>query len=462
MRAWEKRLKKHFGSAAVDKSFCVRYDAATLPRHVTEYLLAQYLEKYADANEATAHLAKYVDQYIPRPGTSSRWHYRMQDGSRHQVVAHIQVFVNLEARDREPQVRIPALEINSARIDQRLLEAHPRLLEGGLWGKATLSFREQDESFHVGEFVPFQVSDVSLADYIAHRKFFSRDEWLEILISSIGLDPGWVTSLRERLVVIARLIPLVQERVFLVEIGPPGTGKTYILDRISSRSFVVSGSRISAAELFFNVATRRGGLLHQHDAILFDEIDKVGKSDLSNEVVNKLLKYMESGTFDRGGVELQSTASFVMAGNTLPRHDPDSLCFDLLPKVLQKEAFLDRISGLVPGWELKPVGQSSSSLTQSSGFSADYFSEVLSQQRKDDFIPLLRQRVRLESCSIRDENAVLKTAAGLVKIVHPDRNVKPQELQDLLTFAVEMRQAVLEQSAMLFRKKAKRILACVQ
>jgi ATP-dependent Lon protease len=361
----------------------------------------------------------------------------------------------MEQQDTEPMVRIPAIGLRKARIDPELLRTHPRLLREGIWAKATL--QAESGTVWLTNLKPFQVSDISLQDFIDIRRQFSMVEWMQILISTIGLAPENFTESKKQMILISRLLPLVQGQSFLIEMGPPGTGKTFVLDKLSTRSFVVSGSKISPAQLFYDIKTKTEGLLRQYPALLLDEVDKVQDKELSEEVVNKLLKYMESGTFDRGGMEFVSDTSIIMVGNLPPGGMGNGPILSTMPRKLTHEAFLDRINGIIPGWELSPVMHSSTSLTRTWGFSADYFSEILETLRQFDWIPELRHRLVFANCSIRDEKSIMRTVAGLLKLIHPDKVVPDETLKMVLNYAVEIRQNLLDESGILHRVRPRRL-----
>ena len=251
---------------------------------------------------------------------------------------------------------------------------------------------------------------------------------------------------------ISRMVPLVEKNVHLIELGPPGTGKTYLFDKISVYSRVISGGVVSPAVLFYNIRDRTSGLLAFYDVVVFDEIDKVGKG-LKDEVVNKLLKFMADGSYDRGEVEIPSAASVVLVGN-LPPLDQDYenvSCLDLLPPIMQHKAFLDRLAGFVPGWEIAKIGQRQEHLTPYNGFAADYFCEILHLLRAPNFQNYLDQFMALENANIRDEKGIKAIAGGLLKLLFPDGNFTPDDVRLCVTQAISYRQRVINQRYTLYR-----------
>lgn len=442
---WEEKLRHIGRGVVVNKGVSVKYDGIRLPRFISEFLLSEFMLRHSSHDEAVASMANFIDRNIPQPGHISEWHNRLRLGERCELIDNVRVTVHLEQRCSDPQVSIPSIGLQKARIESTLLASHPRLLREGMWGKSTLVTR--NGVVWLVDFRPFQVSEVSLDTFAKIRRGFSTAEWTEILVSTIGLAPDGFTNQNQQFILLSRLLPLVQSQLFLIEMGPPGTGKTFVLDKLSTRSFVVSGSKVSPAQLFYDIRSRTEGILRRYSAILLDEVDKVQDRELSEEVVNKLLKYMESGTFDRGGREFQSDASLMLVGNLPAKKHASGPVLQTMPQKLVHEAFLDRINGLIPGWELSPVMHSHRSLTQTWGFSADYFSEVLEQLRQQDWSPELRARLVFENCTIRDEKSVMRIVSGLAKLLHPDRNVPDSSLRMILRYSVDARQRLLDESA---------------
>ncbi len=457
---WEEKLRSIGAGAVVDKGVSVKYDGIRLPRFISEFLLSEFMIRYGDQEEAIKRMSEFIDNNIPQPGHASQWHNRLRLGERCELIDSVRVAVHMEQLETEPMVSIPSIGLRKTRIDSALLDANPRLLREGIWGKATLEAR--NGMVWLVDLKPFQVSDVSIDGFMEIRKNFTRDEWAEILVSTIGLSPLNFSDHRKQLILISRLLPLVQSQTFLIELGPPGTGKTFVLDKLSTRSFVISGSKISPAQLFYDIRAKTEGLLRQYSALLLDEVDKVHDKELSEEVVNKLLKYMESGTFDRGGLEFQSDTSLIMVGNLPQGFRSGGPVIQTLPNKFTHEAFLDRINGILPGWELSAVMHSSSSLTKTWGFSADYFSEVLEHLRQLDWVPELRHRISFDGCSIRDEKSIMRTVAGLCKLMYPDRVITDENLQSILVFSLEIRQTLLDESALLHHSRTRHISATVR
>jgi ATP-dependent Lon protease len=218
---------------------------------------------------------------------------------------------------------------------------------------------------------------------------------------------------------------------------------------------------VSPAVLFYNIRDRTPGLLAYYDVVVFDEIDKVGRG-LKDEIVNKLLKFMADGSYDRGDVEIPSSASAVLVGN-LPvyNEDPEQMpCFQLLPPSMQHKAFLDRLAGFLPGWKIGKIGKRQEHLTPYNGFAADYFCEILHLLRALNFQNYIDQWVSLENANIRDEKAIKAVASGLLKLLFPDGQFQPEDVADCVRHAIGYRQRVLDQRYHLYRDpKDKKLLS---
>ena len=239
---------------------------------------------------------------------------------------------------------------------------------------------------------------------------------------------------------------MVESNLFMMEFGRPGTGKTYAYENISSYSRVISGSQVSVPQLFYNLTTKQDGLLVQYDVLLFDEIDKISKKGLGDEVNGKLYQYLESGKFDRGNVEKSSECGMMMVGN-LPsgEFDKENLLSTLLHESNTHTAFLDRLAGIVPGWELESIKDPRFAFTKHYGFAADYFSEILHKIRRKSY-PFVLNKISVENASIRDKRAIEKIASALIKLVYPNGILTDEELEEITKIAVEYRQFVIDQN----------------
>lgn len=441
MEIWERELKNNLGSAVVDKYKAVINEIRGVPRYVSEYLLGFFCEE-GITEESLKELYEYVSEHKVDSREKEKFkHILLMDGEL-KIIDKFKVKIDLKTR--KVMTVIPSLGINDAGISDEVLKENERLLIDGLWGMGKLEMIE-DNKIELSEFKSFQLPDIELDELIEARKIFSSEEWLNIMISTMGLNNELYTR-REKMILLSRLIPMVQDNIFLMEFGKPGTGKTYVYENISSYSRVISGSKISAPQLFYNLASKQDGLLVQYDVLLFDEIDKILKSGIDEDIINKLYQYLASGKFDRGDVEKISECGIMMVGN-LPRgkFEKENLLQKLLHSSMTKQPFLDRLAGVVPGWELESLQDPKKAYTKNYGFSADYFSEILHKLRKKDH-SYIKTRYDLKNCKIRDIDAIEKILFGLIKLMYPDGEITDRELDEILSLAVEYRQFVIDQN----------------
>lgn len=453
MEKWEIKLKDTFGSAVVDKKIALQNKIGDLPRYVLEYLLGFFCQDGV-SEENIKEMQDYIFQHRVLGKEKEKYKYELQMNFRKNLIDKYKVKINLTNNKQSYNtLEIPSLGENNASVLNAILKEHPRLLIDGIWGLAELTYDPEDKHITMTNFRPFQLSEIRIEEFIQGRHNFSAKEWINILISTIGLNYKAYNT-REKMILVSRLIPMVEKNVFLMEFGYPGTGKTYAFEQISSYSRVISGSKISAAQLFINLSTKQEGLLCQYDVVLFDEIDKVQKSGIDEEVMSKLYQYLSSGKFDRGGIEKSSSCGIVMVGN-LPKGELDKDLFlkEILNEEMLRDAFLDRLNGLIPGWEIKPIQNREKSLTNNWGFAADYFSEIMNRFRSISFDNLFYSKIRLIGASTRDEDAIRRLFNGYIKLLFPHGIITVDETIEIMDMAISYRNAVLKQIYSIYGNK---------
>lgn len=287
-------------------------------------------------------------------------------------------------------------------------------------------------------------------DYYADcRNAFTLGEWMELLVSSMGFNPP-LYSPRQKLLLIARLVPLVEPRVNLVELASKGTGKSFVYDNLSRYARAISGGKVTPPVLFHNNQTNTPGLITRYDLVVLDEVQSV-QGDSAGELIAGLKVYLESGRFSRGNTQGTAEAGFVMMGNiTLdefhrPAHEGEGI-FREIPNFLQETAFIDRLHGLVPGWEMPRISKDTPSSCL--GFKGDFFSEVLHALRSDvRFADFASASLVLRGCSdMRDSKAIVRVATGLLKLLFPNRAPSEAEFLDYCARpAVELRQRIRDE-----------------
>src|SRR5437763_885300 len=335
-------------------------------------------------------------------------------------------------------------------IPERYIREYDRVLMGGVWAQVNITHQYDEDAkgkrspFWIEDMRPIQLASFDLAEYRQGRSQFNAEEWIDLLIRSIGLEPTHFDR-RLKLLFLTRLIPLCEQNYNLVELGPRGTGKSYAYQELSPYTILLTGPT-TVANLFYNMATGKIGLVGLWDAVAFDEVADLQK--MPKEVVTTLKTYCESGTFARGKDALSGMASLAMFGNTNQPVEVmvrSSHLFLPMPDVIQEDmAFLDRIHVYLPGWEIPKMRVEF--FTDHYGFVVDYLAEALRELRKHNFTEIIDRHFSLGShLNARDVKAVRKTFSGLLKLVFPHGEFSKDELAEILSIALEGRRRVKEQ-----------------
>jgi ATP-dependent Lon protease len=419
---------------------------ANVPVYVLEYLLGKYCATDdPDAIQAGLRLVNFqlAENFI-RPDEANKAMFRVKDAGQGTYIDKIRV----RATERDDWGEMANFGNRFLHISDHLLRQYPRLLEGGIWARINLEYRGDDDHehpFYVTDVQPIQIAGFDLNEYVADRQQLATEEWADLLIRSIGLEPSQM-SWRLKLLTIIRLVPLVERNYNLIELGPRGTGKSFVYRETTPYAILISGGQTTVANLFYNMGTRKVGLVGLWDLVAFDEIAGIQFDDKT--AVQILKDYMESGSFSRGREEISAEASIVFLGNinqpveVLVR---SSHLLAPLPDAMRSDmAFIDRLHFYLPGWEVpKMAGHL---LTEGYGFVVDYLAEALRELRRLNFTSVIDKRFSLGThLNTRDAKAVRKTVAGLVKLLHPNGEVPAQELREYLELALEGRRRVKEQ-----------------
>ena len=421
-----------------------------LPRYVSEYLIAKYVKPEtwkADIANIQLKIAELL------PDMDRRELLKDKLLSRGEVTLIDLVDVRIDLRGGQRLARLPALGDIKVRVGASLTEENPGLLLGGLWGTAKVKYAPEMDADAPNElvtFTPFQVGPPDLAAYRASRAQFTTEEWAGLMLQSAGYAANAFPDFRTKMLLFARMVPLVERNINIIELGPRQTGKTFLLRNLSPRVFTISGGRTTPANLFVNLSTKQVGILGTRKVVVFDEIAHTTFGD-GDETISTLKDYMESGQFSRGSIGFASDASLVFAGNidvegTQPHPKYDHL-FEPLPDTLIDSAFHDRMHGYIPGWEVPKI--TPASVATGVGFVIDYFGEVLVKLRDDSFVDAVRAVPMHAGLTRRDQTAVERLSSGLLKILHPDGKWTEAELLAIVTFASELRQRVHQQLCVL-------------
>ncbi len=449
------KLKDIFRGKVVNKAHTLNTGVDEFPRYVLEYLIDNYCAEETFEQDMEKVVRRLKENFVFGAEAEKIRHY-IRENRRHSVIA------SLEARLVETEDKywatLSAINENFVNIPEEIVRQYPMLLSGGMWGTIelgydeTLVFNKKIRPFKIISFTPFQVSMINLDDYIEKRAAFNSDEWVDILVNSCGLNPAVMTR-REKILYLTRCVPLVETNVNMVELAPRETGKTYLYRNVSYYAHVLSGGKATPAQLFINLNTGQVGMVGTRDVVVFDEIANTDFTD-PKALVSIMQGYMQDAKFSRGKKEILAFASLVFVGNldvqgNLP-HEKYYHLFEPLPEFLQVIAFLDRVHGYLPGWEIPKLG--ADSYARDYGFITDYFCEIMHELRRTDVLPALRSRFELidaartqRGLSGRDLRAVNKLLSGLLKLLYPHGQVSDDELAEVLTIACEYRQRVREQ-----------------
>ena len=442
----DRKAMQTLGDKVVVKQLAQQTVFDKIPRYVSEYLLAKYV-KIETHTEDLARMQSRIKQLLPSQDEGQLLRNKLMSTGEVVIIDNVEARVDLKNQQR--LARVPALSEDKVRVPAELLNQHVGLLLGGLWGTVKLRFTPETDAqrpIEMTAFTPFQVGPPDLAAHKESRKKFTTDEWLNLLCTSVGYQPEAYPTRREKLLLFARLAPLVERNINLLELGPRQTGKTFLLRNLSPRVFVVSGGKTSPANLFVNLATKSVGILGTRKVVVFDEIAHTEFGD-EGTTISTLKDFMESGNFSRGSLQFTSDASIVLGGNLdVTDGQPASKYRHLLeplPKELQDTAFHDRVHAYLPGWEMPKI--SPTSLAKGVGFVTDYFGELLVKLRDEDHKDRLRSVKYQTGMTKRDQNAVERVGSGLIKLIYPDGVMTPEEMNEVADLACEMRQRVHNQ-----------------
>ena len=439
-----------FGGSVVRKDLVKAVKGnAIVPSYVLEYLLGQYA---ASDDEATIQAGIdavrkiLADHYVHR-NESELVKSTIREKGRHRIIDKVTVTLN----DKQDvyQASFANLGLSGVIVEPATVKANPKLLVGGVWCICDIEYFHSDDArvvpWILGSLKPIQMSSFDYEGYLESRLRFNTEEWIDLLIQSIGFNPE-MFGRRAKLLQLVRLIPFVERNYNLVELGPKGTGKSHVYSEFSPHGMLISGGEVTVPKLFVNNANGRIGLVGYWDVVAFDEF--AGKKKRTDKALVDIMKnYMANKSFSRGVETLGAEASMVFAGNTshnVPYMLKHSDLFDELPEAYHDSAYLDRLHFYIPGWEVDTIR--SEMFSAGYGFVVDYIAEVLRSMRNTDYSDRYQQHFTLGSdISTRDRDGIHKTFSGLMKLIYPDGKATPAEIEELLRFAIEGRKRVKDQ-----------------
>jgi ATP-dependent Lon protease len=420
---------------------------ANVPVFVLEYLLGKYC---ASSDEMAIQMGLQVvkdtlaDNYI-RPDESMKAQSKVKEKGRWTFIDKVKV----RLVDSDYWAELANFGHKNVHVPEHYVRDYDRLLTGGIWAQVDVRFEYDEESkgknpFWIDRIVPIQLAAFQLDDYRKRRADFTTDEWMDLMLRSMGYEPT-VMERRLKLLFLLRLVPLCEQNYNLVELGPRGTGKSYAVQEMSPYASLLTGGT-TVANLFGHMTGRQKGLVQLWDVVGFDEVADLQK--MPKEVVTTLKTYCESGRFQRGQEEVSGYASIALFGNTQQPVDvmvQTGHLFAPMPDIIRDDmAFIDRLHYYLPGWEVPKMRNEH--FTDHYGFVVDYLAEALRELRKLNFTEDLDHHFSLGGhLNARDRKAVRRTVSGLLKILHPNGQVSKEDLQELLAFALEGRRRVKEQ-----------------
>ena len=446
-----KKLREYFDGKIVRKDLTKRLrQGANVPVYVLEYLLGQYCnsDEAEIIEQGMDNVKRILSDNFVRPDEAQKILSALRERGSYTVIDKLTVHLNIK-EDRY-EAEFSNLSLKGVPLSPEYVSKYDRLLCGGIWCIVQLEYEFIEEEkkrnpVRVRKITPIQMPHVDMDEIKSGRKAFTKDEWISVLLRSTGMEPDKFTN-REKWLLLARIIPLIENNYNLCELGPRSTGKSHIYEQISPNSILVSGGQTTVANLFYNMANKTIGLVGLWDCVAFDEVAGINFKDKDGVQIMK--GYMASGSFSRGREEKAATASMVFVGNINQSVDvllKTSHLFEPFPEVMAYDtAFFDRMHCYIPGWEIPKFRPEF--FTDDYGFITDFLSEFLREMRKEPFGDILDKHFRLGSnLNQRDVIAVRKTVSGFTKLLYPDGIFTKEEIAEIIEIALEMRRRVKEQ-----------------
>ena len=448
----KEKLRGHFDGKIVRKDLTKKIkEGANVPVYVLEFLLGQYCSSDDEEiiEQGVQNVKRILADNFVRPDEAQKILSMLRSRGSHTVIDMITV--RLDLKENVYVAEFSNLGVRNVLIADEYPEKYDRLLCGGIWCIVQLEYEYDDEGrgngnpVRIRKLTPIQMPHVDLDELKNGRKAFTKDEWLDVLMRSIGMEPDELTY-REKWLLLTRMVPLAENNFNLCELGPRSTGKSHLYKEISPNSILVSDGQTTVANLFYNMDRKTVGLVGLWDCVAFDEVAGIRFKDKDGVQIMK--DYMASGSFARGKEEKAASASMVFVGNINQSVDvllKTSSLFDPFPPEMGTDtAFLDRIHCYLPGWEVPKFRPEH--FTDDYGFITDYLAEFIRELRKEQYGDALDRYFRLgRNLNQRDTVAVRKMVDGYLKLLYPDGEFSKAELEEVLVISLEMRRRVKEQ-----------------
>lgn len=452
--ALQDKILNAFGGKVVRKDLAFQVKGnLPVPTYVLEYLLGQY---------CASDDPQIIEEGVEKVKTVIRNNYisraeadlikgRIREKGSYTVIDKITAALN----DKQDlyEVNFANLGLVNIPVEDTIVRKNPKLLSGnGVWSIVKINYLSGEDiriRWEIQSLKPIQISNIDVDDYISQRSLFSTEEWIDLLMHTIGLNPENLNR-REKFIALARLLPHIENNFNFMELGPKGTGKSHVYQEFSPYSVLVSGGDVTSARLFVKMSGNREllGLVGFWDVVAWDEYEQKPHRSIEAKLVDTMQNYLANKSFNRGKGTHESTASMVFVGNTkhtVPYMLRNTHLFESVPTdFLQTGAFLDRIHVYNPGWEVKVLKKSSFSTGY--GLITDYISAILHELRNIDFSSRLNLYAKFSgTLSERDHNAIRKTFSGFCKLLYPNGEMTDEEAKELIDFAAEARKRVKDQ-----------------
>lgn len=445
------KLSGHFAGKVVRKDLTQKLkQGANVPIYVLEYLLGMYCatDDEDSINAGVERVKNILSDNFVRPDEAEKIKSKIREMSRYTVIDKLTVKLN-EKKDVY-EAEFSNLGLKNVQIDAKYVKDFEKLLGGGIWCIVKIQYFYEEGVINQNPFIienvtPIQMPNMDMEELIEGRKQFSKDEWIDILMRSIGMEPTQLEN-KVKWHMLLRMVPLCENNYNMCELGPRGTGKSHLYKEISPNSILVSGGQTTVANLFYNMSQRKIGLVGMWDTVAFDEVAGITFKDKDGIQIMK--DYMASGSFARGKEEKAASASMVFVGNINQSVDvllKTSHLFEPFPEAMAYDsAFFDRMHYYLPGWEVPKMRPEF--ITNSFGFITDYLAEYLRDMRKTTYGDVIDKFFKLgNNLNQRDVIAVRKTVSGLVKLLYPHGEYSKEDIEEILRYALVGRRRVKEQ-----------------
>lgn len=447
----DKKLNEAFAGRVVRKDLTkLIKEGANVPVYVLEYLLGMYAatDDEESIREGVERVKKILSDNFVRPDEAEKIKSRIRELGQYSIIDKVTVALNPKLDQYEAE--FSNLGLKGVPVPSNFVKEYDKLLVGGIWCMVKIDYYYDEEArninpFSVSTLQPIQMPNMDINEVFEGRRKFTKDEWIDVLIRSTGMEP---TQLEERVKwhLLLRLVPLVENNYNMCELGPRGTGKSHVYKEISPNSILVSGGQSTVANLFYNMSTRKIGLVGMWDCVAFDEVAGIRFKDKDGIQIMK--DYMASGSFARGKEEKNASASMVFVGNINQSVDvllKTSHLFAPFPEEMANDtAFFDRMHYYMPGWEIPKMRPDF--FTDKYGFIVDYIAEFFREMRKRSFADSIDKYFKLgNNLNQRDTVAVRKTVSGMVKLIYPHGEYTKEDIEEIIQYAMEGRRRVKEQ-----------------